>query len=332
MRLLTLASLAAALLAASSHAAPSRARAQLRQAQTSGQGASAQGTAEGASQASGEIFDARWLNPALDPNVLNRNSGTGKAEPTSLTASGPKSCGSGQFVDGSGNCQTIAVPAQTVAVAPWQKYIDLAQKLLLVIAALSLVAMAAKGTPYGPMVSYAIAALGALVALLGVMIMGMGQTLQGGILAAIGGFTAYMAYTNAEKLGDPNMAQEAAGGEIDEAQTALENDANRAGLESGDDLASLSEQDHSALTNEDWAGVETNPVAERPPIESHVLEEPARMPAAQQQMPPAQQPAAQPQAPRPSAPRPSVPKPTTTGAAAGDGRTYLPNTNEIYLE
>ncbi|NNN05448.1 MAG: hypothetical protein HKL90_06070 [Elusimicrobia bacterium] len=70
----------------------------------------------------------------------------------------------------------------------------MATMILLVIAALSLVRMIMTDPTSKLWISRAIMALGTMVTLLGIAIMAAGQTLQGGILTAVGAFTAVVAY------------------------------------------------------------------------------------------------------------------------------------------
>ena len=85
-----------------------------------------------------------------------------------------------------------------VSVSPWAKWINIA-KILLAIAGILLI-IAAVLQHFGwlksiaQVLGWAVAGLAAIVTLMGVMIMGMGQIIQGALFTALGGITAWAGY------------------------------------------------------------------------------------------------------------------------------------------
>lgn len=188
---------------ASASSAQQGASDQLKNTSQSSRAATRAGTTGAASLTASQNFDGGA--PASN-SVSAGNSGPGaysdqsnstqwQTDPSqngSQSSSQSGGCPSGQAVDANGTCTSLSTPPSKNA-APWQKLINIATMLLLVISALSLARMLCDPTTR-IYISHAIMALGAMLTLLGIAIMAAGQTLQGGILTAIGAFTAVLAY------------------------------------------------------------------------------------------------------------------------------------------
>lgn len=126
--------------------------------------------------------------------------------------SGPTPCTSDQTWDQNGNCVAIPKGNEVNQEPGWQKLVSLAEKLMLVIAVLAIVAMLVEKIPvYGAIIAnyikMAIGILGLVVTGLGIAIMAQHQILQGGILTALGAFTAYMAFSNVGSLSSAQAAE-----------------------------------------------------------------------------------------------------------------------------
>ena len=197
-------SCAFAVLAVSVSLAQQGASDQLKKNFQSGRAASRASDASAASQAASQGFDggasasrsASAASPGPGAYSDQANSTQWQTDPSkngSQSASQDGGCPSGQAVDANGNCASLSTPPSKNA-APWQKLIDIATMILLVISALSLARMVATDPVTKLWISRAIMALGAILTLLGIAILASGQKLQGAILTAIGAFTTVVAY------------------------------------------------------------------------------------------------------------------------------------------
>jgi hypothetical protein len=139
--------------------------------------------------------------------------------------------------------QAPATPAGK-NVTKWQGMVDMAKMLLMVLTVLGLLALILEKTGYGaallPVIYGAMVAVGAIVALLGIAIMAMGQYLQGAIFTAIGAIAAYLAYQQITT--DANQTAEvAARGSVDAATSNVGTDAVNGSV-------------MEAVQNGNWAG------------------------------------------------------------------------------
>lgn len=171
-----------------------------RQAVTTGKG-------ETAAQAASSAFDnnSGAGNVITGPGVGQGTGGTGAESGGSVNPGGGGS--SGAPIDS--NADAANIPNQRGKnVTKYQGLINAALALLAVVAILAAITLILEKIydPWGiaqtmaNILKMAMMAVGAIVALLGVAIMAQGQPLQGGILTAVGGFMAVMAYTNASSL------------------------------------------------------------------------------------------------------------------------------------
>ncbi len=209
---------------------------QLKSTSQSSRAASRAGTAGAAAQTASQNFDGSAAsNPASAANSGagaysgQANSTQWQTDPSqngSQSASQSGGCTSGQGMDANGDCQSLSTPPSKNA-APWQKLIDIATLVLLAISALSLMRMLFTDPTSKLWISRVIMALGAMVTLLGIAIMAAGQTLQGGILTAIGAFTAVLAYKQTA-TSEAEIAKEAAAPQIGLAASQLAKQATAA--------------------------------------------------------------------------------------------------------
>jgi hypothetical protein len=169
--------------------------------------ASSAGKAENAADTAGAAFDN---NPAGGSTIAGPGVGNGAGagvtdattpnNPDGLIGNGGSAtaCGDGQYADANGNCQTTNTGG-TKNATQWQGLLNMAMILLGIASLLSFIMAAFKdsiiGSPYAAIISAIIIGIGAVVAGIGVMLMTKyGQKLQGGILTAVGGGLAVLAY------------------------------------------------------------------------------------------------------------------------------------------
>ena len=183
---------------------------QLTDAYTGSRQALAAGTNESAAAGAGAPFDnnagkgttiagpgvgnGTQTGPADGGGGLNPGSGVGGGP-----ISNPTSCGNGQQVDGNGNCQNVSTPGGMNG-APYQSLVNAVLLLLGVVTILTFMAKFMSKTEfmktYALQVCLLIAALGAIIAMMGIMIMAMphGDFVIGGIIAAVGAYVSVTAF------------------------------------------------------------------------------------------------------------------------------------------
>ncbi|MFI5360637.1 MAG: hypothetical protein ACHQ49_01605 [Elusimicrobiota bacterium] len=135
--------------------------------------------------------------PADGGGSVNPGGGGGSnGGPT--TPAGPACTQAGYQPDINGNCVPISTPT-AVKDAPYQGLINAVMILMGIAAALSLLAVALRhtlwGTPWATAICLGIAAIGAVVSVMGIMIASMthGDLVIGGIVGVIGAFISYSA-------------------------------------------------------------------------------------------------------------------------------------------
>ncbi len=217
-------------------AKPRHAIGQLRKAGEYASAARGIGDRETATKASGESFDNNVSpNKAIGGSgggVASQGAGAGGGTNGSGSgaggSSGPLSgnsggnsnsgsqyCGQGQAVFADGTCGNIATPNGTAMMTPWQPLVDLAKKLLMAISVLGiLVLLFGKVVPWGAAFAHicrrAMAVLGLIVTGLGMAIMAMGETMQGGILTALGAIIAIISISEDMKASKKELLEKEA--------------------------------------------------------------------------------------------------------------------------
>lgn len=195
------------------------ARRQLSNAFALSRQAASAGKGETSAQAASSAFD----NNAGQGNIIS-GSGVGEGgAPAGASTGGSVNPDSGGPINP--DADTNSTPNEEGKnVTKWQGLVDTAKMMLAIMTVLGLLAWILEKTGYGlfllPAIYGAIMALGAVVTLLGVAIMGHGQYLQGGILTAIGAISCYLAYQ--QYTADANTtAQVAAKSLVGQATTLL---------------------------------------------------------------------------------------------------------------
>ncbi|MBI4423022.1 MAG: hypothetical protein HY554_04815 [Elusimicrobia bacterium] len=120
--------------------------------------------------------------------------GGGAIQPMAAGEGGPMSVGSGSGND----LPTVPEIEAYENVTPYQNLITMAKMIMLAITALSIAILAAKffgffGAPLIAALVKVVAGLGAILAILGVVMIGMGQTAQGTLYTVIGAMVAVLA-------------------------------------------------------------------------------------------------------------------------------------------
>lgn len=191
------------------------AKRQLDNAFTQSRQATSAGKGETAASSASTPFDNNpgvgnvIAGPGVGNNTGAGNHDNGGMNPTDtggpLGGGNGAACQSGYAPDINGNCQQIA-NTNGKKEAPWQSLIDIAEKLIMLVAILALLKLVLEklppwGTAIAAYLGYAILGLGLIILGMGVAVMAEGGPLwQGGIIAAIGGFITYMAWPNSAAL------------------------------------------------------------------------------------------------------------------------------------
>ena len=121
--------------------------------------------------------------------------------------SSPGNCANGQTIDSSGNCQNINTP-NGVNGAPYQGLIDAVLALMTIVTILLIMAKFFSDSTimkeYAAVICMIVAALGAVIAGMGVMIAAMthGDFMIGGIVALVGAYVSYSAFKVLGNAGD----------------------------------------------------------------------------------------------------------------------------------
>lgn len=104
-------------------------------------------------------------------------------------------CGAGQAINSSGSCQDIASNAGTDAKPMLTMMSNAVMALLVVVGMVA--AIAAASGPWGYWMAPVLVAIGAVISLLGLAMMAMGDYVTGGIATLVGGVIGYLAWGSA---------------------------------------------------------------------------------------------------------------------------------------
>lgn len=177
------------------------AKRQLMNAQALSRQAASASRPESSAQAASQAFDN---NGGAGNVITGPGVGTGSGAGVGDSGGSVNPGSSGGPVGGSDPYQQPSTP-KSKNVTAWQGLIDAALILMAIIALMSIFAMIFHGKGWFEGIAQIfkgiMVALAAMVTLLGVAIMGMGQYLQGGILTAVGAFITVVAYTAPIKAG-----------------------------------------------------------------------------------------------------------------------------------